>query len=151
MGVSERVFRIKALLCAIIAGLILIYSEISMKTGLGITLIQYVQEYYPSLNVVYQVFLSEALDVLITISNYLGMVIIVVGVLIFFGKYMIAKYLFILTIGAGVFGFAIPFFSALIFGGQPIEAVINSIGTKYLVVICLSLITKLYGEHAAIK
>ena len=148
MGVSAKISKIKALICAIIAGLILIYSEISMRVGLGVKIIEFVQEYFPDLSATNQAIMEDILTVLITISNYLGMVIIIVGILIFLGKGKIAKYLFIITIGAGIFGFAIPLFSALILGDQPIDVVINSIGTKYLVVICLSIMTKLYGDLA---
>ena len=147
MGVSGRVIRIKALICALLAGLILIYSEISMRVGLGIKIIEFVQNYFVGLSMTMQVVLAEILNLLITISNYLGMVIIVVGILIFFGKTKVAKYLFIFTIGAGIFGLAIPLFSALLYGGQALEVAINSIGTKYIVVICLSIMTKLYGDQ----
>ncbi|MFX0205685.1 MAG: hypothetical protein ACFFDT_06825 [Candidatus Hodarchaeota archaeon] len=148
MSVSTKISKIKALICAVIAGLILIYSEISMRVGLGIKIIEFVQDYFVNLSATTQSILADILIVLITVSNYLGMVIILVGILIFLGRVKMAKYLFIITIGAGIFGLAIPLFSALIFGGQAIEAVINSIGTKYIVVICLSIMTKLYGDQA---
>ena len=119
-----------------------------MRVGLGIKIIEFVQEYFNDLSVTTQTTLAEILNILMTISNYLGMVIIVIGILIFLGKEKIAKYLFIITIGAGIFGLAIPLFSALILGDQAIDTVINSIGTKYIVVICLSIMTKLYGDLA---
>lgn len=119
-----------------------------MRVGLGIKIIEFVQEYFANLSATNQAIMADVLTVLITLSNYLGMVIILIGILIFLGKGKIAKYLFIITIGAGIFGFAIPLFSALILGDQAIDVVINSIGTKYIVVICLSIMTKLYGDLA---
>jgi hypothetical protein len=135
--------RIKAFICCLLAGLIYLYVAIGQVTGLGVTVLEYIQEYFPSL-----VGIEPILSVLLLIANWVGVIAIVCGFLFLAGQRKIANIILIITMTSGIFGFLIPVIFAIPEGIGALEMAINGIATKQAVPVLFLALAKAYAKEA---
>lgn len=135
--------RIKAFICCLLAGLIYLYVALGQVTGLGVTILEYLQEYFPDL-----VDIEPILSVLLLIANWVGVIAIVCGFLFLTGQRKIANVILLITMSSGIFGFLIPIILAIPEGLGAIEIAVSGIASKQAVPVLLLALAKAYSKEA---
>jgi hypothetical protein len=135
--------RIKAFICCLLAGLIYLYVAIGSVTGLGVTVLEYIQEFFPGLLPI-----EPILSILLQISNWVGIIAIVCGFLFLAGQRKAANIILIITMSSGIFGFLVPVILAIPEGLGALEIAINGIATKYAVPVLFLALARTYSKQA---
>jgi hypothetical protein len=135
--------RIQGFIAALLSGLIFLIAGINLPV-FGQSLLEILQSYFPALDV----YTGTVLSIMLIVANYTGLIVLAAAILILIGRVAIARLILFITIGVGIFAFAIPVFTAFFQGVNSLDIALNGISTKYALAVLFALLAQNYAKKA---